>query len=89
MSFSAHEALKQARTHIEAARKARGSKPTIIKHYQAAKIALDKVNGRRTSDIALGKMIVAFEDLAEVLDHSGEQLQERAAKGRQRAETLK
>ena len=87
MPLSAQDALRQTRSDIEAARKARGSKHTVIKRYRAAKKALDKVDDEETDTASLREMIVAFEDLAEVLDQSGDQ--ERVEKCRKRAETLR
>ena len=88
MSPSAEEALKQAKASIEAARKARGSESEVVKHYQTAKNTLAKVDITKTDTTVLKEMIAAFQVLAAVLDDSGEQLQERAAKCRQRADML-
>ena len=89
MPLSAEHALILARTNIEAAREARGSEREVIKHYQTAKNALAKVDVMKTDTTALREMIAAFQDLALVLDHSGEKLQEKAAKCRQRANALR
>lgn len=89
MPLSAQDALMQARTNIEAAREARGSKHTVIKHYQTAKNALTKVDVMKTDTTDLREMIAAFQDLAVVLDNPGVQLQGKAAKCRQRADTLR
>ena len=85
LANSAQDALRQARISIEAARIARGS--TTVKHYRTAKTALDKVDDEETDTASLREMIVAFEDLAEVLDQSIDQ--ERVEKCRKRAETLR
>ena len=77
----------RARTKIDAARNARGSKSTIKRHYRAAEKVLDNVDVSKTDIPGLKDMIAVFEDLAEVLDHSGDQ--ERAAKCRQRAAALR
>lgn len=87
MRLSAHDALMQARTDIEASRNARGSKRTILRHYRAAKVALDKVDDTDTDTAYLSEMITAFQDLAEILDRSGEP--ERVDKCRQRADALR
>ena len=87
MPLSAQDALIQARTNIEAARETRGTKHTVIKHYQTAKNALAKVDVAKTDTTVLRDMIAAFQDLAAVLDNSG--LQGKAAKCRQRADILR
>jgi len=89
MPLSAQDALMQARTSIEAARVARGSDHAVIKHYRTAKNALAKVDVMKTDTNALREMIAAFQDLAVVLDHSGDELKKKASKCRQRAETLR
>ncbi|KAG0042010.1 hypothetical protein BGZ83_001007, partial [Gryganskiella cystojenkinii] len=89
MPLSAQDALKQARANIEAARKARGSNHAVNKHYEAAKNALAKVDVTNTDPTALKEMIATFQDLAEVLDHSGARLQGKATKCRQRADILR
>jgi len=88
MPLSAEHALILARTNIEAAREARGSEREVIKHYQTAKNALAKVDVTKTEITALREIIAAFEELAVVLDHSGEQPRVKAAKCRQRADML-
>jgi hypothetical protein len=89
MPHSAQDALILARTSIDAARDARGSEGLVAKHYQTAKKALDKVDIKKTENAALEDIITAFTDLAQVLDDSGSQFQERAAKCRQKAATKK
>ncbi|KAF9946612.1 hypothetical protein BGZ72_000184, partial [Mortierella alpina] len=89
MSISAQDALMLARTNIEAARQARGTKDRAIKHYRTAKNALAKVDVVKTDITALREIIAAFQDLAMVLDKSGVMLQGKAAKCRQRADTLR
>jgi len=89
MPLTAQDALIQARTSIEAAREARGSNHAVIKHYQTAKNALAKVDVMKTDTPDLREMIAAFQDLAVVLDHSGEELKGKAAKCRQRADALR
>lgn len=86
MPLSAYDALRQARTDIEAAKNARGSK-TVIRHYQAAKKALDNVDDTEADLTSLREMITAFQDLALVVDLSRERV--RAAKCRQRADALR
>lgn len=87
MHVSAHDALMQARTDIEAAQNAGDSKHTILRHYRAAKNALGKVDDKETDATSLREMIKAFEDFAEILDGLGEP--ERADKCRQRAVALR
>jgi len=89
MPHSAQDALVLARTNINDVQEARGSESIVVKHYQIAKKALDKVDIKKTENGALGDLIAAFEDLAQVLDDSGARFQERAEKCRQRAATLK
>ena len=89
MSLSTQDALMLARTNIEAAREARGAKDRAIKHYRTAKNALAKVDVAKTDTTALKEMIAALQDLAEVLHNSGVQLKGKAAKCRQRADTLR
>ncbi|KAG0047372.1 hypothetical protein BGZ83_007557 [Gryganskiella cystojenkinii] len=89
MSPTVQEALTLARTNIDAARGARGFKRRVVKHYQTAKNVLDNVNIQKTDNAALGEIIAAFQDLANVLDDSGAQFQDKTAKCRQRAVTLK
>jgi len=89
LPLSAQDILVEARTDIEAARKARGSKHTVIKHYRSAKKALDKVSNMGMDISVFEEAIAAFQDLAVVLDNSEEQLQEKAVKCRQRADTLR
>ena len=88
MPLSAKDALILSRTNIEAAREAQGSEREVIKHYQTAKNALAKVDVTKTEITALREIIAAFEELAVVLDHSGEQPRVKAAKCRQRADML-
>ncbi|GJJ73240.1 bilin biosynthesis protein [Entomortierella parvispora] len=85
---SAQDALTQARISIEAARKARGSEPTVIKHYRAAKKALAKINSKKTDTATLKEMIVAYEELAMELDLSGREGREKAVKCRQLRQNL-
>lgn len=87
--LSAQDALMQARTNIDAARVTRGSKPTIIKHYRAAKKVLDSVSDEETDPSTLNEIVAAFRDLALVLDRSGEPLQIEADKCRRRADALR
>ncbi|GJJ71758.1 hypothetical protein EMPS_04115 [Entomortierella parvispora] len=87
MSFSAQDALKQARANIEAARTARDLRKTVIKHYRAAKSTLDKVDDTETDTATLREMISAFQDLDVMLDHLGDQ--DRAKKCKQRANALR
>ena len=89
MQLSAQDALMLARADINVAKKAEGSKRTIIKHYRAAKKAFDNVDVKKTDSPALNEMIVAFQDLAVALDHSRVQLPEKAVKCRQRANMLR
>ncbi|KAF9180883.1 hypothetical protein BGZ51_005818 [Haplosporangium sp. Z 767] len=89
MPLLAHDALKLARTNIEAAQEARGAKNKVIKHYRIAKNVLAKVDAVKADTSSLKEVVAAFQDLAEVLDNSGVQVQEKAAKCRQRADTLK
>ena len=84
---SAQVALRQARANIDAVRNARGSKSKIIKHYRAAKNALDNVDALTMNIPDLKDMIAVLQDLAVVLDHSGDQ--EKSAKCRQRAAALR
>ncbi|KAG0049142.1 hypothetical protein BGZ83_006021, partial [Gryganskiella cystojenkinii] len=86
MSLSARKALNQAHTSIEAARNARGSKRTILKHYRNVKKALGEIDAKETDVTTLGEMMAAFQELAAVLDLSRER--ERSAKCRQRADAL-
>lgn len=86
MPLSAQDSLTLARANIEQARTA-SSDQDVIRHYRAAKSALDKVDVTRTDNASLEGMITAFQDLAVVLDHSKKQ--EKAAKCRQRAEGLR
>jgi len=89
MPLSAEHALILARTNIEAAREAQGSERKIMKHYQTAKNTLAGVDVTKTEITALREMIAAFEDLAVVLDHSGEQSRTKSPKCRQRADVLR
>ncbi|KAF9176519.1 hypothetical protein BGZ50_000493, partial [Haplosporangium sp. Z 11] len=87
MSLSTQDALKLAKTNIDAAQEARGAKDRI-KHYRIAKNASAKVDAVKTNTSSLRKMIAASKDLAVVLDNSGVQVQRKAAKCRQRAGAL-
>ncbi|KAF9904174.1 hypothetical protein EC991_002968 [Linnemannia zychae] len=80
MPRSAKGALILVRTNIAGARDARGSERIVVKNYRTAKKALDKVDIKKTEDGALKDIIAAFKDLAQVLDDSGAQFQERATK---------
>ncbi|GJJ67714.1 bilin biosynthesis protein [Entomortierella parvispora] len=86
---STQEALLEAKASTEEARKAMGSERKVIKHYRNAKNTLAKVDVTRTNSKDLGEIIAAFEDLAAVLDLSGELLKEKAAKCRKRAGALR
>ncbi|KAF9177722.1 hypothetical protein BGZ51_008448, partial [Haplosporangium sp. Z 767] len=88
MSLSTQDALKLAKTNIDAAQEARGAKDRI-KHYRIAKNASAKVDAVKTNTSSLRKMIAASKDLAVVLDNSGVQVQRKAAKCRQRAGALR
>lgn len=85
----AHDALKQAKTSTDEARKARGSEFAVMKHYRAAKNALASVDAMKADPEALEDMVAAFLNLAVVLDSSGKQFRGRAAKCRQRAGALR
>ncbi|KAF9176820.1 hypothetical protein BGZ50_009622, partial [Haplosporangium sp. Z 11] len=87
MSLSTQDALKLARTNIKAAQEARGAKDGI-KHYRLAKDAPAKVDAVKADTSSLRKMVAASQDPAVVLDNSGVQAQGKAAKYRQRADTL-
>jgi len=90
MPLSAEHALILARTNIEAAREAQGGpEREVIKHYQSAKNALDGDDAAKTGNATSREMIAAFEELAVVLDHSGEQSQVKAAKCRQKVDMLR
>ncbi|GJJ72527.1 hypothetical protein EMPS_04885 [Entomortierella parvispora] len=88
MPVSVQNALMRARTSIEAAREAQGSDRKVLKHYQAAKKVLIKVDVMASDPSALKDVITAFQELAMVLDHSGKPIQERATKCRRRADAL-
>ncbi|GJJ67770.1 bilin biosynthesis protein [Entomortierella parvispora] len=83
--LTAQEALMQAKASTEEARKATGSERRVVKHYQNAKNSLAKVDVKKTDSKDLEEMIVAFLSLAVVLDVSGEQPKEKAAKCRKKA----
>ncbi|GJJ67712.1 bilin biosynthesis protein [Entomortierella parvispora] len=87
--LSTQEVLLQAKASTEEARKAIGSERKVIKHYQNAKNTLAKVDVTRTNSKDLGEVIAAFENLATVLDLSGELPKEKAAKCRKRACALR
>ena len=89
MPHSAQDALTLARTNIEDARKARGEKDKVIKHYRTAKNTLAKVDAAEADINSLKEMVAAFQDLAVALDNSGVQVQGKASKCRRRANTLK
>ncbi|GJJ67746.1 bilin biosynthesis protein [Entomortierella parvispora] len=86
--LTAQVALTQATASTEEARKAMGSEPNVIKHYQNAKNTLAKVDVKRTNSKDMEEMIAAFLNLAVVLDLSGELLKEKADKCRKRAAAL-
>ncbi|KAF9571436.1 hypothetical protein EC968_000531 [Mortierella alpina] len=83
------DALKLARTSIEEAREAEGSKERVIKHYRAAKRALAQVDVVRSDVSVLREVITAFQDLAVVLDSSGARLPRQSAKCKRRADRLR
>lgn len=83
------EALFQAKTNVDAVRETHVSENAAIYHYQVAKNALDTVDVDKAEITELWEMITAFEDLAVVLDHLGEQMQEKVAKCRKRARDLR
>ena len=80
--------LDLARTHIDAARDARGVKGPVIKHYRTAKRVLATIDAAKADAPTLSEIIAAFQELAVVLDNSGVQLQKEAEKCRKRAESL-
>ncbi|GJJ67780.1 hypothetical protein EMPS_00126 [Entomortierella parvispora] len=87
--LSAHDALKQAKASTDKARNARGTGLAVIDHYRDAKKALGQVDVTKADRSTLEEMITAFDDLAEVLDSSGEHTQGKAVKCRQKADALR
>ncbi|GJJ71772.1 hypothetical protein EMPS_04129 [Entomortierella parvispora] len=73
MPLSAENALEKARIEIESARKARGSKRTIKKHYRAVKKILSDVDSTTADTASLKGMITSYQDLAAILSQSGDQ----------------
>ncbi|GJJ71736.1 hypothetical protein EMPS_04093 [Entomortierella parvispora] len=86
MPLSAQDALRQAKTEIEYARKSRSSRLIIIKHYRSTKKILDEVDVARADAGTLREMITAFLDFTAILDHLGDN--QRADKCRRRADAL-
>ncbi|GJJ69295.1 uncharacterized protein EMPS_01641 [Entomortierella parvispora] len=84
LAHDALELLEKARSEIKAAQTASGSQRLL--HYRAAKKVLVSI-GTKVVTAPLSGMVIAYEDLAKIFDHSGDQ--KRATKCRKRADALR